>query len=59
MGVFSSIQLARAQAATLSGTLFFTAHDQGTTDMWWGLRSLWSAVQYCMLVLIVIIVQVS
>ena len=56
MGVFSSIQLARAQAATLSGTLFFTAHDQGTADMWWGLGSLWSAVQYCMLVLIVIIV---
>ena len=28
MGVFSSIQLARAQVATLPCTLFFTAHDQ-------------------------------
>ena len=28
-------------------------------DMWWGLRSVWSAVKYCMLVLIIIIVQVS
>ena len=36
MVVFSSIELARAQAATLSCTLFFAAHDQGKADMWWG-----------------------